>query len=124
MSTLDKLLENNMRNLLKVFALFMLSCNGLNARYDQCAASDMTPIECQSSDMSTSDAADSEISVMSSTKNCINLAYICVLYNCTLASEECSRNSPVETCLNCIEKSRNGALCKYFITSCQQTCQE
>lgn len=110
-----------MRNLLGTIALLALSCTGPNADYDPCA--DRGVSECQSNGAANSMSDVTDGGSNDATKNCINLAYVCVLYNCTIASEECSRESPLATCLNCIDKSRNGALCKYYITNCLQTCQ-
>lgn len=97
-----------MRNLFGIVFALWFGCTGYNSEHSQRVDAHANHDMADKLDASASDVS----------QNCANIVLMCVVYNCTMASSECGRESSREECLNCIEKSRTGALCKYFISNC------
>lgn len=96
----------------------MISCTGGNPRFDHCLT-DLASIECRSDAAVSTSVADA----LSTTDNCAQRAFACVVFNCTQASEDCTKSSTNEACFACIDRALNGALCRYFIDNCQTLCK-
>lgn len=102
-----------MRNLLSGIVLFVISCTGANPAFDHCLT-----------DLATAECRSDTVDALSTTNNCAQQAFACVVFTCTKASEDCARSSTNEACFACIDRAINGALCRYFIDNCQTLCKK